>query len=202
MTLYWYSNLQEDARTLDGNVATAVDLLQNIYQECVHTGSFSCVKPKVLAFLSTSMSNDKIRLTRDLSIVNSESTPPHESTSVLNEVKKNYSKKSNQHPKYTSALLIVHYLYTFQISKVSELNSEKKEQLRLLALDKLDEFLYNHELHIRIPKEILSGDLPAFVPEILTKNLPEELKIPLADGSTGQVQGRSEYYFPHGHRTR
>lgn len=63
--------------------------------------------------------------------------------------------------------------------------------MKLLALDKLDEFLYNHELRIRIPKEITSGQLPAFVPQILTKNLPEEIKIPLADNSD-QVTGRSK----------
>ena len=75
------------------------------------------------------------------------------------------------------------------------MDNEKKEQLRLMALDKLDEFLYNHELRIRIPKEVLSGDLPAFVPKILTKNLPEELKVPLSEESTGQVTGRSELNF-------
>ncbi len=79
-----------------------------------------------------------------------------------------------------------------QISKISDLDADKKENLRLLALDKLDEFLYNHELRIRIPKEISSGELPAFVPKVLTKNLPEEIKIPLADGSD-QVTGRSNY---------
>lgn len=62
-----------------------------------------------------------------------------------------------------------------------------------MALDKLDEFLHNHELRIRVPKEISSGELPPFVPKILTKNLPEEIKIPLA-GSNEEVTGRSNYF--------
>lgn len=77
---------------------------------------------------------------------------------------------------------------------MSELDGERKEALRLMALDKLDEFLHNHELRIRVPKEISTGELPPFVPKILTKNLPEEIKIPLT-GSNEESTGRSNFSF-------
>lgn len=155
----------ENGRAADGSSLTAVDLLQNIYNECLQEGSFSCVKPKVLAFLSTSMAKDKIRLTRDLTIVSSDSTQSP-SSSIYNEV-----------------------------SKVSGLDADKKEELRLMALDKLDQFLHNHELRIRIPKEITTGELPSMVPKILTKNLPEEIKIPLAGSDSEASTGRSKKFL-------
>lgn len=55
-----------------GYAGTAADLLQRIYDTCLQEGDFSCVKPKVLAFLSNSVSQDKIRISRDLSIVRRE----------------------------------------------------------------------------------------------------------------------------------
>lgn len=70
------------------------------------------------------------------------------------------------------------------------MDEQKKENMRLMALDKLDEFLYNHELRIRIPKEIFAGDVPSLVPRTLIQNLPEEIRVPLADGGN-QVTGRS-----------
>lgn len=82
-----------------------------------------------------------------------------------------------------------------QVSKVSGLDGEKKEELRLMALDKLDEFIHNHELRIRIPKEISTGELPSMVPKILTKNLPEEINIPLAGADNEVSTGRSNFHF-------
>lgn len=91
-------------------------------------------------------------------------------------------------------------LLPFQISRSADLDDEKKESLRLLALDKLDDFLQNHELRIRIPKEISAGEISTFVPRVLTKNLPEEIEFPLAD-SSDQVTGRGEYFFTEMFRT-
>jgi len=47
---------------------TASDVLKRIYDECVQHGSFACVKPKVLSFLSAAVKKDKILLTDDLVI--------------------------------------------------------------------------------------------------------------------------------------
>jgi hypothetical protein len=47
---------------------SATDVLKKIYEECVRHGSFACVKPKVLSFLSAAVKKDKILLTDDLVI--------------------------------------------------------------------------------------------------------------------------------------
>ena len=47
---------------------TASDVLKKIYDECVQHGSFACVKPKVLSFLSAAVKKDKVLLTDDLVI--------------------------------------------------------------------------------------------------------------------------------------
>lgn len=47
---------------------TAMDVLKKIYEECVRHGSFACVKPKVLSFLSTAVNKDTVMLTDDLII--------------------------------------------------------------------------------------------------------------------------------------
>lgn len=59
---------QED--TAEDQQPTAVDVVENIFESCLKFGSFSCVKPKVLKFLSASLKNNKIVLTKDLTIEN------------------------------------------------------------------------------------------------------------------------------------
>ena len=56
----------EESRSLP----TAAEVVSNIYDSCVQYGSFSCIKPKVLGFLSQSMKKDRIALTEDMAIVN------------------------------------------------------------------------------------------------------------------------------------
>lgn len=53
----------------DDTAPTAVGVLENIYSSCLHEGSVSCVKPKFLSFLSSSLKKDKILITEDLAIV-------------------------------------------------------------------------------------------------------------------------------------
>jgi hypothetical protein len=44
--------------------ATAADVLRHAYLECVQYGSLSCVKPKLLAFISTAVKHDQIPVTK------------------------------------------------------------------------------------------------------------------------------------------
>lgn len=46
-----------------------MDVLQQVYGECLQDGSFYCVRPRFISFLKKSISQDKIRVTRDLSII-------------------------------------------------------------------------------------------------------------------------------------
>ena len=58
----------EEASSRGWSQTTASDVLKKIYDECVQHGSFACVKPKVLSFLSAAVKKDKILLTDDLVI--------------------------------------------------------------------------------------------------------------------------------------
>jgi hypothetical protein len=58
----------EEASGRGWSQTTASDVLKKIYDECVQHGSFACVKPKVLSFLSAAVKKDKILLTDDLVI--------------------------------------------------------------------------------------------------------------------------------------
>ena len=58
----------EEASSRGWSQMMASDVLKNIYDECVQHGSFACVKPKVLSFLSAAVKKDKIMLTDDLVI--------------------------------------------------------------------------------------------------------------------------------------
>ena len=58
----------EEARSRGWSQTTASDVLRKIYDECVQHGSFACVKPKVLSFLSAAVKKDKILLSDDLVI--------------------------------------------------------------------------------------------------------------------------------------
>jgi hypothetical protein len=59
---------EEEASSRGWSQTTASDVLKKIYDECVQRGSFACVKPKVLSFLSAAVKKDKILLTDDLVI--------------------------------------------------------------------------------------------------------------------------------------
>jgi hypothetical protein len=58
----------EETSSRGWSETSATDVLKKIYDECVQHGSFACVKPKVLSFLSAAVKKDKILLTDDLVI--------------------------------------------------------------------------------------------------------------------------------------
>ncbi|KAI5714377.1 hypothetical protein M8J76_016135 [Diaphorina citri] len=106
------------------------------------------------------MNKNKIRITRDLSVVRSADVPAAAAEDDAS--------------------------YKQQISDLSE---EAKEALRGSALDKMDDFIATHELRLRVPKEIISAPVARFVPEFLMKNIPTEIKVPLAGSQVGQERG-------------
>jgi hypothetical protein len=50
-----------------------------------------------------------------------------------------------------------------------------------VLLEKIDNFLGSHELKLRVPKEIVSGELLPYVPKFLLQNIPAEIRVPLSD---------------------
>ncbi|KAK6618660.1 hypothetical protein RUM43_013051 [Polyplax serrata] len=129
-----------------GRSETAVDVFGNIFDSCLKFGSFSCVKPKFLKFLSDSLKNDRIVLTEDLSIEKTEG-------------------------RVTS---------DWQSDLPDDDAMSKKERLRFMMLEKIDNFLNSHELKVKLPKEIVTGEVFPFAPNYLFDNVPEQLTVPLS----------------------
>jgi len=50
-----------------------------------------------------------------------------------------------------------------------------------VLLQKIDSFLGNHQLKLRVPKEIVSGELLPYIPKFLMQNIPAEIRVPLSD---------------------
>jgi len=50
-----------------------------------------------------------------------------------------------------------------------------------VLLQKIDSFLSSHELKLRVPKEIVSGELLPYIPKFLMQNIPAEIRVPLSD---------------------
>ncbi|XP_046748661.1 uncharacterized protein LOC124412649 [Diprion similis] len=58
------------------DASTTTEALRNIYYRCMDSESLlSCVKPKLLAYVSEAVKQDKIRITEDLVIVKSRDAP-------------------------------------------------------------------------------------------------------------------------------
>jgi hypothetical protein len=62
---------------------------------------------------------------------------------------------------------------------------ERREALRTLALDRVDDFVATHDLQIRLPKELLA--LAEYVPKSLIE-VPAQITVPLSSGPV--TQGR------------
>ncbi|XP_071557029.1 uncharacterized protein Osi18 [Temnothorax nylanderi] len=59
-------------------IETTVDVLQEIYHRCVDSESMlSCVKPKVLAYITDAVKQDRLAITEDLAVVKSRDAPEH-----------------------------------------------------------------------------------------------------------------------------
>ncbi|XP_067008108.2 uncharacterized protein Osi18 [Anabrus simplex] len=50
--------------------------------------------------------------------------------------------------------------------------------------ERIDDFLTSHELKVRVPKEIVSGELVSYVPKFLLQNVPTELHVPLTEAKS------------------
>lgn len=56
-------------QTVNANDISAVELVSDIYKTCVSQYSTSCIKPKMLSWISHAVNQDTIKITEDLSIV-------------------------------------------------------------------------------------------------------------------------------------
>ncbi|XP_059489243.1 uncharacterized protein LOC132204638 [Neocloeon triangulifer] len=136
---------------------TAIEVLKHVYHECVQYGSLSCVKPKLLAFISTAVKHDQIPVTKDMAIVRRDGAPTPSDTFLQAEME-----------------------------QLPLNNEERRESLRVMALDRIDDFIATHDLKIRVPKEIVG--LASYVPKSLI-DIPAEVTVPLSNGPVAQQRG-------------
>lgn len=73
----------------------------------------------------------------------------------------------------------------------------RRDAVRLMMLDRVDDFLDTHELRMRVPKELLSGEMLPFVPQFLLNNIPEEIKVPLSSSSEVGRRRKSNEFNNH-----
>jgi hypothetical protein len=140
---------------------TAIDVLKHVYAECVQYGSLSCVKPKLLAFLSSAVKKDQIAVTKDMVIVRRDGAATPSDTFLEAEM-----------------------------SQLPMSIEERREAVRALMLDRVDAFLASHDLKIRVPKEVVSGSLSPFIPKFLLEHVPAELQVPLTDNQEVQGKSK------------
>ncbi|EEB18003.1 conserved hypothetical protein [Pediculus humanus corporis] len=69
----------------------------------------------------------------------------------------------------------------------------KKERLRLLMFEKIDNYLNNHELKIKLPKELVTGEIFPFVPKyFFDNNVPKEIIVPLSSETKKTLEEKEE----------
>jgi hypothetical protein len=142
---------------------TAADVLKRVYTDCVQHGSLACVKPKLLAFLSSAVKKDQIPITKDMLIV-----------------------RRNGEPSPSAAYLQA------EMEQLPMDEVERREALRALMMDRVESFIETHDLKIRVPKEVVSGSLLPFVPKFLLEQVPAEVTVPLTNsrGVQGKLTHR------------
>lgn len=118
----------------------------------------SCVKPRLLTYMSEVGKMDKIPITEDLSIVGTS--------------KDVQSVDTDEH--YPSA------------------DPAKKEMFRSLMLEKLDNYLLNHHLEIKLPQAIVESNI---VPRSLVDSVPKSLSVPLLDATQGEGESTTVIDF-------
>lgn len=72
------------------------------------------------------------------------------------------------------------------LSVQNNVDSNKREQLRSLMLEKLDNYLASHNLEAKLPEEISGSNI---VPRSLIESVPNKVSIPLSDASSN-VNGK------------
>lgn len=85
-------------------------------------------------------------------------------------------------------------MQNFERSDLPKNEDERQKAIRFLMLDRIDQFLSTHELKVRVPKEIVTGEMLPFVPKFLLNNIPAEIDVPLSE-TKDVVQGNHNICF-------
>ncbi|XP_011646080.1 uncharacterized protein LOC105432816 [Pogonomyrmex barbatus] len=122
---------------------TTVNVLREIYHRCADSESMlSCVKPKVLAYITDAVKQDRLAITEDLAVVKSRDAPEY--------------KEEDYYP-------------TLQYDAA---DPAKRKLLRTLMLEKLDAYLSNHQLEAKLPAAIVGSNIvPRSLVDSMPKSL-------------------------------
>lgn len=83
-------------------------------------------------------------------------------------------------------------LFQDEASQLLQDFDDEEKTSRLLILDRMDRienFLRTHELEVKLPNEVLRGDLLPLVPRFLLNNIPQQVTVPLSE-SKEVAQGK------------
>ncbi|EFN89945.1 uncharacterized protein LOC105192103 [Harpegnathos saltator] len=109
---------------------TTVGVLQKIYHRCADSESMlSCVKPKVLAYLTDAVKQDRLAITEDLAVIKSCVAPEAEAKDY--DLSKEYDTE----------------------------DPSKRKLLRTLMFEKLDAYLSSHQLEAKLPDAITGSNI-------------------------------------------
>jgi len=102
----------------------------------------SCVKPKVLAYVTDAVKQDKLAITEDLAVVKSRDAPQDDT-------------KEDYYP-----------------SQYDAADPSKRKLLRTLMLEKLDAYLSSHQLEAKLPEAIVGSNIvPRALVDSMPKSL-------------------------------
>jgi len=101
-----------------------------------------CVKPKVLAYITDAVKQDKLAITEDLAVVKSREAPQDDT-------------KEDYYP-----------------SQYDATDPSKRKLLRTLMLEKLDAYLSSHQLEAKLPEAIVGSNIvPRALVDSMPKSL-------------------------------
>ncbi|XP_034254660.1 uncharacterized protein LOC117653240, partial [Thrips palmi] len=137
------------ATAQESSAETALDVAQEVYDDCLQRGSLTCVRPRVLAFLAAAKQRDDkaIRITRDLAIVPSGDSNALDAEDLQDAV---------------------------QDDAVVGDRHDSLRQLLLQRVDAVQRFLVQHDVRMAVPRELAD-----VVPAAVRAALPAELRLPL-----------------------
>ncbi|KAJ8868277.1 hypothetical protein PR048_029793 [Dryococelus australis] len=180
--------------------------LSSVVGECLRLGSLSCLKPRLLSFLSTAASQDTVWLSDHLAVRRTADYSP-DLTSIRQESQLAQLLSlwpSTCGPRFGSGQRWAENFRTevcasgrtagyqrqyppIHIDPASRVRCLLQEDGGDVTLDdvlqRADGYLTSHELTLRLPRELLDGSMKPFVPKFLLRDLKPELSVPLVPAS-------------------
>lgn len=137
------------------------------FSRCIDNESMlSCVKPKVLAYLSQAAKQDRLAITEDLALVKS----------------RDLAEDNNNEDYYPA--------------QYESVDPARKELLRSLMLEKLDAYLSSHQLEAKLPEAVVGSNIvPRSLVDSMPRSLTVPLS-DSSDNGQGEQRFRLDFINP------